>query len=74
MLAINGYVKLKPDTSAGGRPKLQVVRLSTIVRREYIVPDFATWSEGQEPVYYYVSKSKWDRLPKDDSVVVNQLG
>ncbi len=48
-------------------PLYEVIALSSVARREYVVPDFATWDivGKKEPQFFYVSKSKWERLPKD---------
>ncbi len=75
VLASHDYVKLKWAVQLGrgaaaarGIPDYQVVAMSSVVQRVYVVPDFATkWdvAGGKEPVFFYVSKSKWERLPKD---------
>lgn len=47
-------------------PCLQVISLDTIIRREYIVPDFAVLSRlNTEPKFFHVSAFKWNRPPTD---------
>lgn len=74
VLALHGYPKLKWATTGGGQPEMAVIKLSSIARREYIVQDFASLKAGEEPKHFYVSKSKRDRPPKDDTASVAQLG
>ncbi len=59
--------EFKKLTWVTGREAVPVVALSSIVRRVYIVPDFSTWSGAGEPQVFHLSKSKWDRMAKDDS-------
>lgn len=76
VLAEHGYTKLwwaKGHQLRGAtvsEPQYTVIAMSSIVRREYVVPDFATWVAGSQPQFFYVSKAKWDRLPKDETTSV----
>ena len=76
VLALHDYIKLQWATSGPkAEPVFEVLPLACIVRREYVVPDFSTWKEGgAQPKFYYVSRSKWDRSVKDESVCVGEDG
>ena len=80
VLASAGYRRLRWEQRRAGpvamrtHPVYGVVLLNSIARRQYIAPDFSTWVEGEDPSYFHVSLSKWDRMPKDDSQRVQRGG
>ena len=72
VLAERGFIKLRWATEAARgsgwrstmKPSYQVVGMSSIVRREYVVPCFATWQQlgSGDATYYYVLCMTWTAL------------